>query len=205
MYFNIMTLGYNKPTPDETAEWWKWLLEIAKPNNPLITGNIAQKQDRPFLCMACTGPFKSVEDHGRSHKMSAEDAKKPIMIPVFVAERSEAESNANSDQLLNGAREDVANITELELGVDKDLSLTTQELQQFYVESSDFHVDLPDNNVLEVPKRRQSKTASAGIWVKLEPLASGKHVVRFGGTGGSGAAGGTGEFHTKVTYSIEVP
>jgi hypothetical protein len=200
-----MTLRYNKPTPDETAEWWKWLLEIPKPNNPLITGNIAQKQDRHFLCMACTGPFNSLEDHGRYHKMSTEDAKKPIMIPVFVAERSEAEFNANSAQLLNGARQDVADTTELELTVDKDLSLTTQDLREFYVESSDFQVDLPDNNVLGVPKTKQSNTASAGIWVRLEPLASGKHAVRFGGTGGSNAAGGTGKFHTKVTYSIEVP
>ena len=186
------------PTGDETAEWWDWLLTIPKSNNPLITGDIAQAQNHSFLCTACTGPFASVEDHNRHFKMSTEEAMKPIMIPMFVAEQSEAEFGADA-QLLNGARQDVANITELELKVDNNDIVTLKNSQQFYVESKEpFYVDLPENNVLDVQGGR-TKMLSAGYWAKLEPLDSGKHTIRFGGTGG------TGEFHTKVTYTIEVP
>ena len=190
-----MTNG--KPTGPETAKWWDWLLTIPKPDNPLITGNIAQGQVHPFFCMACTGPHNSKEDHNRRHDMKTEHVKKPIIIPLFVTEKSEAELGTGA-QLLQAARHDVEEPIHLELKVNNGDVLTLQDKDHYYVESKEpFYVDLPENNVLDVQGGR-TKMLSAGYWAKLEPLDSGKHTITFGGTGGRN------NFYTKVTYALNV-
>jgi len=106
----------NLPPPDWTSEYWRWVLSFPKEENPLNTGNI--KSDR-FLALPCTG---GGEDCGRRLELSAEDAKKDILVPVFASEYCTAEVlNGTDSELLRQTRE--VTIPEyMELSVDgKDL------------------------------------------------------------------------------------
>jgi hypothetical protein len=189
-----------KPSPDETAIWWCWVLSIPKPDNPLRGGSITKNQDQPFLCLACTGGPGCTgggEDHNRIFNMKAVDAGKDILVPIFSTEYSTAElgANATHDQLLSHAREDVNNAL-LELIID---SVPLQSLEQYYVESGPFQVYLPPNHILEnniAPGTYQA--ACAGYYLKLNHFPSGRHMIKFGGTAQNG-------FHTSVTYVMNSP
>jgi hypothetical protein len=184
------------PSPVEAAKWWQWILSIARPYNPLESGNTSQNQGLPFLCLACTG---GGEDMNRIFSISGADAKKDILVPVFTSAYSNAElgSGTTDYELLAKARDDVKNPKQLELNID-DLDL--RNLQEHYVECGPFKVNLPPDHILDekIPPGTY-RAMSAGYWLKISHLPGGStHMIKFGGTGRNG-------FHTRVGYVMNTP
>ena len=177
------------PDPRWTVRYWQWVLSNSRPNNPLVTGRV---NDDVFLALPCTG---GGEDCNRILNLSGMDRLKDILIPVYCAEYSTAEIphlNPTVQNLLQSVRDDVTSPIDMECVVDG------SQLESHYIETSPFEISVPDNNLLdENPPKGTYLAIAAGYWHKLSPLAVGRHVVRFGGTGRNG-------FHTKVQYTINV-
>ena len=109
-----------------------------------------------------------------------------------VCRTAEVGEDYTDKTLLEMARNDVDEPIHLEASVDG------RPLQPHYVESAFFEVDIPAHPIFEVfVNRGRHRAASAGFWHKLDPLPSGMHVIRFGGTGRNG-------FHTAVAYSVRI-
>lgn len=188
-------------TPNETADWWQWALSIPEESNPFTGGDILQKQDRPFLYLTGTGESNpGKEPIPRKLTISGGQGNKEWLFPLFVGEFSTAEEpHATDDELLARAKKE-AQPKELKLIIDGDLnyklSPNREEWQQYYVESAPFTVNIPSNSVLGGKIAPNTyKAVSAGYFVKLPPLDSGKkRTLTFGGTGDS--------FTTEVTYEV---
>lgn len=172
-------------------KYWQWIYSYSQGNSPLETGIISNQKSNgiEFLCFPCTG---GGEDCSRTITISGDDTKKDILIPVFAAAYNSAElrQELTQKELLDKARDDVTNPLLLEITLDN------KPLTPHYVESLPFKV-VPLKNSLNGASHRELITLSAGYWYKLGPLPSGKHIVRFGGTGQN-------LFHTRVQYSINI-
>jgi hypothetical protein len=177
----------NEPPSDWTAKYWQWVYSKPKEENPLKTGEVNIDE---FLCLPCTG---GGEDCGRVLDLRGEDSRKPILVPVFASEYSDAEIlNATDEQLREKARE-------MSAPVDMEISLDGQALLPYYIESEPFYITVPSNHSLEntdAPAGKY-KAVSCGYWHLLDPLPIGKHVVIFGGSAANG-------FYTKVKYQINI-
>jgi hypothetical protein len=188
LYFSyLMKNEDNKPPPDWTAKYWQWVLSFPNEDNPLNTGKINNEE---FVSLPCTG---GGEDCSRRLDLSVDDAKKDILIPVFASEYCTAEvANGTDQQLLEKVRS-VTTPVHIEVSVDG------KPLTPFYIETEPFEVTVPANHVLENDKAPSGtyRAVACGYWHKLKPLPAGKHLIKFGGTGGNG-------FHTKVAYEINV-
>lgn len=182
------------PTPYETAQWWKWVLSIPRPANPLESGNSDISQIYPFLCLACTG---GGSDTSRTLYVHSNFLERPILIPIFTSEYSTVElgPDAEYEELLRLARSDVQDPRRLELVID-DTAITN--IKNLYVESPLFSFDLPNNSILGEVQCGVYRGVSAGYWLKISPFSSGNHTILFGGEGQNG-------FFTQVGYEIKVP
>lgn len=176
---------------DWISKYWQWIYSYSQGNSPLETGKISHQFSNgiDFLCFPCTG---GGEDCSRTVTIAGDDAKKEILIPVFTAAYNSAELGRDLTQkeLLEQARTDVRNPLSLELTLDD------KALIPHYVESLPFKI-VPPKFSWNNASHKEYITLSAGYWYKLGPLPSGKHTVRFGGTGQN-------LFHTKVQYSINI-
>lgn len=187
--------------PNETVEWWQWALSIPEESTPFRGRDILQKQDRPFFYLTGTGESNpGKEPIPRILTISEEQANKKWLFPLFVAEISTAEEpHATDEQLLARAKKE-AQPKELKLNIEGDinykLSPNRVEWQQYYIESAPFEVNIPSNSVLGRNIASNTyRAVSAGYFVKLPPLDSGKkRTVTFGGTGDN--------FTTEVTYEV---
>lgn len=183
-----MKNGENAPPPEWTVDYWKWVLSFPNEENPLNTGNI--RNDK-FISLPCTG---GGEDCGRRLELSDEEARKEILIPVFASEYCTAEVLFGTDEQLLERVRNVTNPVHMEVSVDG------KALTPFYVETKPFEVTVPANHILENENAPPGtyRAIACGYWHRLKPLAAGKHMIIFGGTGKNG-------FHTKVAYEIKVP
>jgi hypothetical protein len=177
----------NEPPASWTVKYWQWILSIPRKENPLNTGNI---NDGEFLCLPCTG---GGEDCGRRLDVSGQDARKDILIPVFTSEYCTGEMiNATDDQLRQKARL-------MATPVHMQVSVNDKPLIPYYIETEPFEVTVPSNHILDniyAPAGRY-RAISCGYWHKLKSLPSGRHLIKFGGTG-------LNNFHTKVVYDINI-
>jgi hypothetical protein len=177
-----------KPDVEQTVKYWQWILSIPKDKNPLNTGNINNDE---FICLPCTG---GGEDCSRKLDLSERDAKKDILVPVFASEYCTAEVlNGTDEELLETARR-MATPIHMEVSIDEN------PLVPYYVETEPFEVTVPISHVLDniYAPPGTYRAISAGFWHRLKPLSTGKHIIRFGGTGTNG-------FYTKVIYEVNVP
>jgi hypothetical protein len=189
-----MTVSSPSPLSELCAEYWQWIYSIPKGQNPLDTGQVSTDKEE-FICLPCTG---GGEDCSRKYNVSEQDANKDILVPVFTVTWSTAE--AQEQQLLALAREDVRDAQELVISVDG------KTLTPEYVETRPFDVQIPTNFRFDGPEYNNPsniqpgryKAISAGYWYRLKPLPKGEHVVRFGGTGHDNF------FHTKVQYTLNI-
>lgn len=173
-------------------KYWQWIYSSEELQNPLKTGKISCQSDGldSFLCFPCTG---GGEDCGRVVNLSGSDAKRPILIPVFVAAYNSAEldDDLNRHELLEIARGDVREPLSLELTVNGEV------VEPQYLESEGFQVSVLQDNHRQTSDEERYETFSAGYWRTLEPLSDGRHIIQFGGKGRNG-------FMTKVRYEVTV-
>lgn len=189
-----------KVLPAHAGLWWKWILNIPRTENPLRGGYVGNRQNLPFLCLACTGgPGCSGggEDHARSFNIEPHNERKRILIPIFTTEYSTAElgKNATDYELMKQVRADIDN-SRLQLTID---GHDAENLNQYYVETGPFEVFLPRDHLLEgnIPPGYY-RALCGGWWIMLDSMARGEHTIKFGGTAPMG-------FHTSVSYKIRYP
>ena len=121
----------NKPPAYWTIKYWQWIYSKPRDENPLITGNI---NNEDFICLPCTG---GGEDCGRKITLSGEDAEKDILVPVFASEYCNAE-------VMNGTDNDLrAKAREMSAPIAMKVSLDSESLTPYYVESEPFNLKVP--------------------------------------------------------------
>ena len=182
------SVSNSKPPANWTAKYWQWIYSKPKDRNPLRTGEISIEE---FMSLPCTG---GGEDSGRKVTLSERDSHKDILIPVFASEYCTGElPGASDDELLRMARS-------LSKPEEMEVTLDGTPLTPHYIETDPFEISVPNNHMLENEKAAPGfyRAIACGYWCKINGLAKGKHLIKFGGSGSNG-------FFTRVVYEISVP
>lgn len=179
---------------EEIAEWWRYILETPKDENPTLGGQYVQVQNRPTICLVCT--LGGIDDKIRKLNLSGDML--DIIIGVFTSAYSKEEANVASEQeVLERARKEVEDPEDLIL------KINGSPYEPIYAENSTgFEVNAPDNNVMGLSGQQKYKYFAAGFFSRLKPEGGKVYEIEFGGTRGKAAASQYGAFKTNVKYEV---
>jgi len=182
-----------------SAAWWQWSLSIPADHNPSLdaTGaDAAQGQSGHVWFLA--GIFGA---GGSVERTVTIPAGKALFLPIYnVVEINAPQlgdppwSAARELELRQLAADSIESVTDLSADID---GRPVVDLASYRVQDDGpFNVDLPDNNVFDVPADTYGPSVSDGYFLMLAPLPAGKHTIHFSST-----AGGVTQ---EVTYYLSV-
>ncbi|MEJ7605383.1 MAG: hypothetical protein WKF37_03755 [Bryobacteraceae bacterium] len=176
-----------------SAQWWQWALSFPAATNPVLdtTGNSASLGDvGPVFFLA--GTFSSTP----VTRTFAVPAGKFIFFPLLSGFLSEEGSVADMRARLATF---VGNTTELHASID---GVNIPNLFSHREVSPVFDITLGPDNIFAAPPRVYTPSVSDGYWLMLEPLPSGNHTIRFGGTSEGNSDPTLGDLTVDVTYVV---
>ena len=184
--------AYGKTYAEWSAEWWKWVLSIPVPENPLRDDfgiNCASGQtgvdSRPVWFLVGT-------QGGRVMRQCKIPSEKAIFFPIINVEADTTPPAIPPDEQAAAAKAVIDQVTVAEATID---GVKLKGLQLYRVQSPQFQFTLPEDNLLNAPPGTYIGT-SDGIWIFLEPLPLGDHIIQFRGINGN--------FFTEVTYNLTI-
>jgi hypothetical protein len=160
-----------------SREWWKWLLSIPRSLNPAFdsTGvNSYQNQERDdviFLCQTLESSIPIPQRQVNIRKCSG------IFMPIINWVSVSGIDGLTDKEMLTKAREQIDVVGDLRLTIN-DETLTT-DLKGYRSESPFFNLELPQNNILDLPAGVR-RFVSDGYWVFLRPLDLPSKISSFG-------------------------
>jgi hypothetical protein len=181
------------------AKWWKWVLEIPKPMNPLFDANPCDvNQHGDFFFLA--GVF---ETSGHIERTCTIPEGKAIFFPVYntfqtYGDLPNGDPDPDSPDNLEGAievvRGNVDQATNLKASVDG-TNINVNKLRSLTIP---FEFTLPPDNIygLTDPLLGPWEAVADGYWVALRPLSVGNHEISFSASQPS--------LNVDVTYHIAV-
>lgn len=180
-FFHSSDSPYGKSYGNWTVEWWRWVLAIPKPVNPVMdqTGryfNINQPEnDVIFLA----GKFA---DSTREfpYRVCRIPCEKSILFPVVNCESNSLESpelKTNQD-VIERVNSDENSIVEKRCIVDG-VTIPTQRVKS---DPMLFKLYLDKDNLFGVEGGGTTYASADGYWVFLKSLPKGKHKVSFQGS-----------------------
>ncbi|MBV9175960.1 MAG: hypothetical protein JO327_11385 [Nitrososphaeraceae archaeon] len=192
--FTADSKPYGKTYGEWTAEWWKWLLSIPKPDNPAAdtTGkNCALKQTGTVWFL--TGTYG-----GTNERTCTIPAGKAILINIIDVICSYAEHHLKTEPELRAcAKADQDKVTTTSLTVDG------AQINPVRLQSPLFTVTLPPNNALGL-QPQTTPAISDGYWVFLQPLPPGSHTIHSSGSLVDFTTTGTTNFASEAIYHITI-
>ena len=158
-----------------SAIWWQWILRIPKSINPAtdFTGQNASIGQRDpnvfFLCQTVESvrqqpTRKIVIPRGRS-----------IFMPILNWISNFDEHGNSEHELIETARNRIDAIGNMEVNIE---GRYIQELEKYRFLSEFFVVDLPEDNILDLPPG-QSRFISDGYWLFTGPLLNDTMISTF--------------------------
>lgn len=195
--FSTDSKPYGLAFPQWSEKWWKWMISIPQPQNPLNdnTGeNCGNGQnDSHVWFMTGTGSGTVV----RSCNVPSSKA---ILIQPVGNECSYAENPSlrTESELRNCAITGDQTTTKY-ISID---GRNVQNLERYAVQTPLFDLTLPQNNIFGAPAG-PTKSVGHAYMIFLQPLKVGKHEIRFGQTTVNPDTGIT-NFAYDVTYHLTV-
>jgi hypothetical protein len=160
------------------ARWWQaaFAIPVVDGEHPTLTGGAFGGQEGILFLAAVVGEPRIVEVEIPSGTA--------LFFPVINAECSEIESDPfhgeDEKSLRSCARHHIENTSGRSAEID---GRRVKTLNAYRVESPLFEFGpLPENNLLGAPEGETSDSVDAGVYLLLEPLSVGQHVVRVRGT-----------------------
>ena len=175
-------------------EWWKWILEIPKPQNPGYDtdGSLFERTPQRF-----SDPYFLVGTHGGQADRSIHlTSGKSIFLPVINVTTSFAEAPylKSKDELLEFVVRNSNDLIHKGAIID---GVSIEKLESYRVRSDFFTFNFPDNNIYDT-KAGPTIGIADGYWLFLRPLREGEHSIH---TFGSCLAG---RIRIEVIYTIFV-
>jgi hypothetical protein len=166
-FFPIDAKPYGASYREWSIKWWQWLSSIPKHNNPAFDWSGAKiyenQHDLPilFLCQTYEGVRNTPFRRNRIAKGTS------IFMPI-INWISIMHYDGDSDtQLLEIARSKMDIVGPLEITIN---GITINNgLEKFRVQSPFFEIDLPKNNLFDLPSGK-SRCISDGYWLFLYPV-----------------------------------
>jgi hypothetical protein len=156
------------------AKWWKWVLEIPTPINPLIDANPCDVDQRGhFFFLA--GVF---ETSGHIERTCTIPEGKAIFFPVYNVFSTFDPLPPNFREALKFVKDNVNQATNLKASVD-DTNINVNKLRSLTIH---FEFTLPPDNIFGItnpPDLGPYKAIADGYWVAFKPLTVGNHEISF--------------------------
>lgn len=176
--------------PEWAAAWWQWALSIPRPHNPLIDSTgadcaVAQTEKVWFLAGTLGG---------RASRTCWIPAGTPVFFPIisYLCAADPGMVSTYAQQLACARSSNAGATGTLEID-----GRTVQHLERHRIESTEFTLTLPSDNVIEGLPGTYTSAAAEGIFVLLVPLTPGGHTIRYIGSNNSGVS-------LDVTYHLIV-
>jgi hypothetical protein len=176
-----------------SARWWQWLLAIPKSNNPAMdysgdNASVGQSNSKVFfLCQTVENvTYQPVRKISIQSGMS-------VFLPIINWISNFYEHGKTERELIEIAAERMDVIGNLEF---KCNGSSIQELDKYRFKSKFFTVELPRDNILDLPAGK-ARLVSDGYWVFTKPIVSDTRLSTFG-TCSSGVT------KIGIDYSIKV-
>lgn len=154
------------------------MFSIEKKKNPCSdrTGKFSSEKQEDSDVWFLAGTFGNVNIVKRKVKIPAG---RSILFPVLVKEDSFAEDDdlTRESELIRRCKEATDKVLHMEARIDGE---SIPSLGSYRVQTKVFDVNLPKNNVYDLPPG-QTRSVSDGFWIFLKPLEAGKHTIYFKG------------------------
>ena len=176
-----------------SARWWQWLLSIPKSSNPAMDSsgeNAYIGQPNPnvfFLCQTIEGVKHQPSRKIRIHRGTS------LFLPIINWVSNFYEHGNSEKELIETAIQRMDTIGNLEFNLN---GTNIQGLDKYRFLSRFFTVDLPKDNVLDIPTGI-TRLVSDGYWVFTEPIIMDTTISTFGSCS-------SGVTKIRVNYSINV-
>jgi hypothetical protein len=195
--FPINSKPYGLSYAEWTAKWWQWAMQIPTSVNPITdkTGaSCAQNQSGPvwFLAGSSGAPIirNCVVPAGKALLFG------PINSECSTAEDSTLKTEA---QLKSCAvNDDVGAIAQATVD-----GVPLQSLNSYKVQSPLFNFTFPQDNIFGA-RPGPTPAVSDGLWVFLQPLSPGNHIIHHRGAVLANPTTGTQSFASDATYNLQV-
>jgi hypothetical protein len=188
--------AFGKTYGEWGAAWWQWALALPNPVNPWFdeTGDMIANGQSGHVWFL-TGV---INVSGTAVRQSTVPAGKALFFPVLNAECSNLEGapwyGGNEAEL----RECVVVGNPLGLWRFAEIDgVPVKNIDQYYALTPMFTFSVPADNGLGVQGPATGISMSHGIWLMLEPLSVGTHIIHFGG-------GDPTAFNLDITYILTV-
>ena len=173
-----------------SAKWWQWAYSMPIDENPLFdTADCSQGQSEDVWFLGsgfATEQGPSGEVLTKVDRKCTIPAGTMLFFPVINVEGSKLEGNGETErELKNYASGVMDSVTDVSAKID---SVPVENLEQYRVQSPLFTIGpLPDNNALQwlgfdAPEGATTQAVGEGIYLMLEPLSVGAHIIHFSGT-----------------------
>jgi|SRR5580765_376155 len=159
-----------------SERWWQWLLSIPKSHNPAIDSSgekayTGQSHSNVFfLCQTIEGvkqqPHRKICIHNGTS----------LFFPIINWVSNFYEHGRLEKELIETAIERMNTIGNLEFNFN---GIKVQGLEKYRILSKFFTVELPKDNVLDIPAGK-SRLISDGYWVFTEPIITDTAISTFG-------------------------
>ena len=178
LIFGINENPFGLSYSDWTVKWWEWILQIPKYNNPLfdINGkNAYLNQIYDNVLFLCQTLESSEEIPVRNIKIPKETS---IFMPIINWISILHEDGETDQELISKARERMNVVKDLKININE-ITLTTDRLKEFRVQSPIIDVFLPEKNIFDHPSC-QTRTVSDGFWIFLKPVSYSMRIKSHG-------------------------
>ena len=183
--------AYGASYAEWSARWWQWAVSIPVPDSPLLdqTGEncgVAQSGRVWFLA--------GTVDSGSVTRTCTVPSGKALFFPIINSfSANDPGDNTTFEEELACARDSNAGAT----GSAEVDGRAIRNLQRYRVESPEFSLTLPEDNIYGAPPGIYAPAAAVGIYLLLPPLSVGHHIIHFTGSTTSGTA-------IEVTHNLTV-
>lgn len=159
-----------------SARWWQWLLSIPKSLNPAMdtsgeNASIGQPDSNIyFLCQTIEGVKQRPSRKIYIHRGTS------IFLPIINWISNFYEHGKSEKELIEIATQRMDTIGNIEFNLD---GMNIQGLEKYRFLSKFFTVELPKDNVLDLPPG-EARLISDGYWVFTEPIITDTTIFTFG-------------------------
>jgi hypothetical protein len=159
-----------------SARWWQWLLSIPKSLNPAMdpsgqNASIRQPDSNVFfLCQTIEGVKQ------RPSRKICINRGTSIFLPIINWISNFYEHGKSEKELIEIATQRMDTIGNIEFNLD---GMNIQGLEKYRFLSKFFTVELPKDNVLDLPPG-EARLISDGYWVFTEPIITDTTIFTFG-------------------------
>lgn len=178
LIFGINEKPYGLSFSEWTVKWWNWIIGIPKDVSPLFDMNGKNARlnqidsEVVFLCQTLESSEKIPV---RSIKIAKGTS---VFMPIINWISILHEDGENDEELLNTARERMNVVKDLRININE-LTLTTDRLKVFRVQSPVLDTFLPEKNIFDRPSC-QTRMVSDGFWIFLKPITYSVRIKSLG-------------------------